>query len=46
VGDDHLPPGEGRIDWEMILRELVGIEFRGAGNSGDGWLGECGSYDG
>jgi sugar phosphate isomerase/epimerase len=46
VGDDHLPPGDGRIDWEVVLRELVEIEFRGAGNSGDGWPGECGSYDG
>jgi sugar phosphate isomerase/epimerase len=28
--DDHLPPGDGRIDWEALLRELVEIEFRGA----------------
>lgn len=30
AGDDHLPPGDGRIDWEMMLRELVEIEFHGA----------------
>ena len=28
--DDHLPPGDGRIDWEAILRDLMTIEFRGA----------------
>jgi len=28
--DDHLPPGDGRIDWEKLLRELVQIEFHGA----------------
>ena len=27
--DDHLPPGDGRIDWEATLRELVEIRFRG-----------------
>ncbi len=29
-GDEHLPPGDGRIDWEVLLRELIGIEFHGA----------------
>ena len=28
--DDHLPPGNGRIDWEAMLRELVAIGFRGS----------------
>jgi sugar phosphate isomerase/epimerase len=28
--DDHLPPGDGRIDWDVMLREFVEIEFRGA----------------
>ena len=28
--DDHFPPGDGRIDWEAMLRELISIEFRGA----------------
>ena len=28
--DDHLPPGDGLIDWEAMLRELMEIEFRGA----------------
>lgn len=28
--DDHLPPGDGRIDWENLLHELVQIEFHGA----------------
>ncbi len=28
--DDHLPPGDGRIDWEKTLRDLVAIEFHGA----------------
>lgn len=28
--DDHLPPGDGRIDWEAILHDLVNIEFHGA----------------
>jgi len=27
--DDHFPPGDGRIDWESMLRDLVTIEFRG-----------------
>jgi len=28
--DDHLPPGDGRIDWEAMLRDLRNIGFRGA----------------
>jgi sugar phosphate isomerase/epimerase len=28
--DDHFPPGDGRIDWEAMLRELISTEFRGA----------------
>lgn len=28
--DDHFPPGDGRIDWEAMLRDLMNIEFRGA----------------
>ena len=27
--DDHFPPGDGRIDWDLMLRELKTIEFRG-----------------
>jgi sugar phosphate isomerase/epimerase len=27
--DDHFPPGGGRIDWDLMLRELKTIEFRG-----------------
>jgi sugar phosphate isomerase/epimerase len=30
ANDGHFPPGEGRIDWEATLRDLVEIEFRGA----------------
>jgi Sugar phosphate isomerases/epimerases len=28
--DDHFPPGDGRIDWEAMLHDLMNIEFRGA----------------
>ena len=28
-GDDHSPPGEGRIDWGAFMKELVQIEFNG-----------------
>lgn len=29
-GDEHLPPGDGRIDWTTLLRELAGVRFAGA----------------
>ncbi len=29
-GDDHLPPGDGRIDWHRLLRQMVRIGFHGA----------------
>jgi len=29
-GDDHLPPGDGRIDWSALLQELNAIRFHGA----------------
>jgi len=29
-GDDHLPPGDGRIDWTSVLKELAGVHFHGA----------------
>ena len=28
--DNHLPPGDGRIDWEKFLRDLLEVRFRGA----------------
>jgi sugar phosphate isomerase/epimerase len=28
--DDHLPPGEGQIDWRRMLTELSELDFRGA----------------
>jgi sugar phosphate isomerase/epimerase len=28
--DDHLPPGDGSIDWEALLRALSAASFRGA----------------
>jgi sugar phosphate isomerase/epimerase len=28
--DNHLPPGDGRIDWEKFLRDLIEVRFRGA----------------
>ena len=28
--DDHLPPGDGKIDWEQFLRDLIEVRFRGA----------------
>lgn len=30
VDDNHLPPGDGRIDWEKFLRDLIEVRFRGA----------------
>jgi sugar phosphate isomerase/epimerase len=29
-GDDHLPPGDGRIDWPALLKELSAVHFHGA----------------
>lgn len=29
-GDDHLPPGDGRIDWTALLKELSAVQFSGA----------------
>lgn len=29
-GDDHLPPGDGRIDWLILLKELAAAHFHGA----------------
>jgi sugar phosphate isomerase/epimerase len=29
-GDDHLPPGEGNIDWRQVLDQLETIGFNGA----------------
>ena len=28
--DEHLPPGEGRIEWGRLVRELVQVSFHGA----------------
>jgi sugar phosphate isomerase/epimerase len=28
--DNHLPPGDGKIDWEKFLRDLIEVRFRGA----------------
>lgn len=30
IGDEHLPPGDGRTDWTGLLRILVQIQFHGA----------------
>jgi sugar phosphate isomerase/epimerase len=27
--DNHLPPGDGKIDWEKFLRDLIEVRFRG-----------------
>lgn len=29
-GDDHLPPGDGRIDWSALLQELSTTGFQGS----------------
>jgi sugar phosphate isomerase/epimerase len=29
-GDEHRPPGEGRIDWRQLLKNLIKIQFHGA----------------
>jgi len=28
--DDHLPPGDGRIDWTALMKELNALHFHGA----------------
>ncbi len=28
--DEHLPPGDGQIDWQRLLRQMLRIGFRGA----------------
>jgi sugar phosphate isomerase/epimerase len=30
TNDDHLPPGDGKIDWEKFMHDLIEIRFRGA----------------
>ena len=30
TNDDHLPPGDGKINWDEFLRDLVEFRFRGA----------------
>jgi len=30
TGDSHLPPGEGKIDWSMLMQDLIKVRFRGA----------------
>jgi sugar phosphate isomerase/epimerase len=27
--DDHLPPGDGKIDWMQLLQDLIGANFHG-----------------
>jgi sugar phosphate isomerase/epimerase len=28
--DNHSPPGDGKIDWEKFMRDLIHVRFRGA----------------
>jgi sugar phosphate isomerase/epimerase len=28
--DSHFPPGDGKIDWDTLLRDLIQVRFRGA----------------
>jgi sugar phosphate isomerase/epimerase len=30
AGDNHWPPGDGKIDWEQFMRDLMEVRFRGA----------------
>jgi sugar phosphate isomerase/epimerase len=30
MGDNHLPPGDGKIDWQRLMRDLIEGRFRGA----------------
>src|SRR6516225_3025136 len=27
--DNHLPPGDGKIEWERLMRDLIEVRFRG-----------------
>ena len=27
--DDHLPPGDGKIDWAQVLQDLIAVRFHG-----------------
>lgn len=29
TGDNHWPPGDGKIDWEKFLHDLIEVQFRG-----------------
>ncbi len=29
ANDNHSPPGDGKIDWEKFLRDLIEVRFRG-----------------
>jgi|CZKQ01.1.fsa_nt_gi sugar phosphate isomerase/epimerase len=29
IRDDHLPPGDGKIDWTQLLQDLVAVHFHG-----------------
>ena len=29
TGDNHLPPGDGKIDWNIFFRDLIAVSFRG-----------------
>ena len=30
ANDNHFAPGDGKIDWERFLRDLIEVRFRGA----------------
>jgi sugar phosphate isomerase/epimerase len=30
ANDNHWPPGDGKIQWDRFLRDLVRVRFRGA----------------
>jgi sugar phosphate isomerase/epimerase len=30
ANDNHSPPGDGKIDWEKFLHDLIEVQFRGA----------------
>lgn len=29
INDNHLPPGDGKIDWGQVLQDLIAIQFHG-----------------